>query len=159
MSSISQYQTLSLQLYLLQDEACPLTKERLNKRMEIQGQTPAKTLIIHFHLHLSTNKQWLTDFKILSISSTNTKIPFMKSISEEWTINKLCYSLKSLTHEDVLQIHWNNVFHLGFIFVWSKHNIFASSFICFKQWTYFLYSKIRTIVIFTASITSAPLTC
>ena len=49
--------SLSLQLYLLQDEASPLIKEGRSKRMDIQGHTPAKTLIFQFHLHLSTNKQ------------------------------------------------------------------------------------------------------
>ena len=38
--------------------------------MAIQVQTPAKTLTIQFYLHLSTNKQWPADFKILYISST-----------------------------------------------------------------------------------------
>ena len=70
MSSILQYQTLSLQLYLLQDEACPLIKEARSKHIDIQGQAPAKTLIIQFHFYLSTNKQWLADFSILYISST-----------------------------------------------------------------------------------------
>ena len=60
-SSILQYQS-SQQLHLLQVESCPFT---LNK-----GQTPAKTFIIHFHLHFLTNKQWLADFKILYISSS-----------------------------------------------------------------------------------------
>ena len=45
---------LSLRLYLLQDEASILIKKWRSKRMHIQGQTPAKTLIIQFHLHLST---------------------------------------------------------------------------------------------------------
>ena len=67
-SSILQYQTLPLQLCLLQ--ACPLIKQARNKRMGIHGQAPAKTLIIQFHPHLSTDKQWLADFKILYISST-----------------------------------------------------------------------------------------
>ena len=71
------------QLYLLQDEACPLIKEGRSKHMDIQGQTPAKALIIQFHLHLSTNKQWLADLKIMYISSTftNITVPFMNSIS------------------------------------------------------------------------------
>ena len=67
---------LSLQLYLLQDEASPLIKEGHSKRMDIQGQTPAETLIIQFHIHLSTNKQWLADLKILYISSTFTTNTF-----------------------------------------------------------------------------------
>ena len=67
---------LSLQLYLLQNEASPLTKEGRSKRMDIQGQIPAKTLIIQFHLHLLTNKQWLVDFKILYISSIFTANTF-----------------------------------------------------------------------------------
>ena len=47
--------------------------------MEIQRQAPAKTLIIQFHLHLSTDKQCLVDFKILLLSSTFTNIiiPFI----------------------------------------------------------------------------------
>ena len=60
-----QYQTLSLQIYLLQDEVCPIIKEGRSKRMDTQGQTQAKPLIIQFHLRLSTNKQWLVDFEIL----------------------------------------------------------------------------------------------
>ena len=52
-----QYQTLSLQLYLVQDEACPLTNDGRGKRMEVQGETPPKILVIQFHVHLSTNKQ------------------------------------------------------------------------------------------------------
>ena len=50
--------------------------------MAILGQTPAKILIIQFHLYLSTNKQWLGDIKILHIVSTFTNItmPFTKSI-------------------------------------------------------------------------------
>ena len=60
-----QYQTLSLEIYVLQDEGCPIIKEGRSKRMDTQGYTQAKPLIIQFHLHLSTNKQWLADFKIL----------------------------------------------------------------------------------------------
>ena len=80
---VLQYQTLSLQPYHLQDEACLLIKQGRSKCMDLQGQAPAKTLIIQFHLHLSTNKQWLAGFKILYISSsfTNITIPSMKSIS------------------------------------------------------------------------------
>ena len=59
--------------------------------MKVQGQTPARNLITQFHFHLSTNKQWLAAFKALYISSTftNITIPFMKSISQESTINKI----------------------------------------------------------------------
>ena len=85
MSFILQYQPLSLQLYLLRVEVCPLLKEGRSERMDIQGQTPANTLIIQFHLHLSTIKQWLAEFEhlILNISSTFTNItmPLMKFIS------------------------------------------------------------------------------
>ena len=52
-----QYQTLSLQLYLVQDEACPLTNNGRGKSMEAQGETPPKTLVNQFHVHLLTNKQ------------------------------------------------------------------------------------------------------
>ena len=41
------------------DEACPLIKQEHSKCMDIEGQTPAKTLIIQFQLHLSTNNEWL----------------------------------------------------------------------------------------------------
>ena len=80
MSSILRYQALALQLYLLQDEAWLLTKEVHSKRMDFQGQAPAKPLIIQFHLHVSINKQCLEDLKILHISSaysnyTNIAIP------------------------------------------------------------------------------------
>ena len=59
----------------------------VSNRMK-EGQTPAKTLFIHFRLHLLTNKQWQADFKILYISFifTNITILFMKSISQESTI-------------------------------------------------------------------------
>ena len=67
MSSTLQYQTLSLQLYLLQDQDCPLIKEGRSKCMDIQGQTPGKTLIIQFHLHHLQNKLELADFKILKL--------------------------------------------------------------------------------------------
>ena len=82
MSSILQYQVLFLRLYLLQDKVCPLIKEGCSKCIGIPGQTPAKTLIIQFYLHLSINKQWLAGFKILYFSSTftNVTIPLMKSI-------------------------------------------------------------------------------
>ena len=51
--------------------------------MDIQGQTLVKVLIIHLHVHFSTNKQWLADAKLLYNSSTftNTTIIFMKSIT------------------------------------------------------------------------------
>ena len=60
-----------------------LIKEGHSKRMGIQGTAPPKTMVIQSHFHLSTNKQWLADCKILHISSTfsNIAIPFMKSIS------------------------------------------------------------------------------
>ena len=45
------------------------------------------------------------------------------------------------------KIHWSNVF---FIFDVSSLD---------QNITYFVFSKIRIIVIFAASITSAPLTC
>ena len=69
---------LSLQLYLSQIEASLLIKEECSKRMHIQGQTLAKKFIIQFYLHLSTNKQWLADFKILYISSTFTTNTFQE---------------------------------------------------------------------------------
>ena len=96
MSSILQYQTLSLQLYLLQDEACPLINEARSKLQ----QTPVKPLIIQFHLYLSTNKQWLADFKILSISSNSSNCTNIAILHEAHFAgidhNKLCYSLKHL---------------------------------------------------------------
>ena len=60
----------SLQLYLLRDEASHTKLYVTIHSLKPEGQTPAKTLIIQFPLHLSTNKQWLADFKILYISST-----------------------------------------------------------------------------------------
>ena len=71
--------------------------------MEIQRQTPAKTLTIQFDLHLSTNKQWLADFKILYISSTFTTNTFHEVHFIEIDYNKLCYSRKRLIFYDVLQ--------------------------------------------------------
>ena len=61
--------------------------------MDIHGETPAKTLINQFHLHLSTNKQWLTDFEILYISSTFT-VHEARFVGIDH--NKLPYSLKYL---------------------------------------------------------------
>ena len=65
-SSKLQYQILSLQLCLLRDEACPLIQEGHRKYMDIQDQTPAKSLIIQFHLHLLTNKQCLAKITVTS---------------------------------------------------------------------------------------------
>ena len=44
------------------DEACPLIKQERSKRMDIEEKTPAKTLIIQSHLHLSSNNEWLAEF-------------------------------------------------------------------------------------------------
>ena len=88
-----QYQALSLQLYLL--KVCPLIKEGRSERMDIQVQTPRKTLIIQFHLHISTNKQWLADFKILYISSTFTST-FREDHIVDIDHSKLYYSLNRL---------------------------------------------------------------
>ena len=41
-----QYQTLSMQLYILWDDASSLIKEGRSKYVDIIGKTPAKTLII-----------------------------------------------------------------------------------------------------------------
>ena len=119
-----QYQALSLQLYLLQDKGLALSE-----LMNIQEQTPQKTLIIQFHLHISTNKQWLAAFKILYISST-----FANNFREAHIVDidhsKLYYSPNRLIFYDVLQNPLSNVF---FIFGLSffSHNItfFASFFI------------------------------
>ena len=86
--------SLSLQLYLLQDEASLLIKVGRSKHMDIQGQTPAKTLIILFHLHLSINNQWLADFKIFYILSPLTTNTFHEVYFTEIDHNKLFYSLK-----------------------------------------------------------------
>ena len=115
-----------------QDEACPLIKEGCSILMDIQGTTPAKTLIIQFHLHLSANKQWLADFKILYISSsfTNTKLLFMKSISSESTIINfailwnLCFSIM------FCNIHWVNVFFTFDVFFFYQNSIFCFFFYC-----------------------------
>ena len=107
-----QYQTLSLQPYLLQDEACLLIKQGRSKCMDLQRQAPAKTLIIQFHLHLSTNKQWLAGFKILYISSsfTNITIPSMKSISWESIIINFAILWNVWLSKMFCKIHWSNVF-------------------------------------------------
>ena len=66
--------------------------------MDIQGQIPAKTLIIQLHLHISTNKQWLADFKILYISSMFTKIAIPYEVRFVGIDHdKLYYSLKRLS--------------------------------------------------------------
>ena len=122
MSSIWQYQALPLQLYLLQDEASPLIKNGHSKRMVIQVQTPAKTLTIQFYLHLSTNKQWPADFKILYISSTFITNTFHEAYFIEidvWLSKMLCKIFSS-----------NVFFTFDMSFFLSKHNTFlASSFI------------------------------
>ena len=43
--------------------------------MDIQRQAQAKTLIIQFHLHLSTNKQWLTVVYSYSFGETSCGRP------------------------------------------------------------------------------------
>ena len=149
---------LFLCICIWQDEACPLIKEGRSKRMGIQGQTLAKTLIIQFHLHLLTNKQWLADFKILYISFTftNIKSPFMKSILQESTIISfailwnICFSIMFCS------IHWNNIFFTFDVFFFDQNiTYFPSSFTARP----FCFSFSKIIVIFAASITSAPLTC
>ena len=82
-------------------------------------------LFIQFHLYLSTNKQWLADFKILYISSscTNVPIPFMKSISFESTIRNFA----------ILRKVWY-IFQIWSVF-FDQNIIFASSFIAMLQTT------------------------
>ena len=82
-------------------------------------------LFIQFHLYLSTNKQWLADFKILYISSsrTNIPIPFMKSISFESTIRNFA----------ILRKVWY-IFQIWSVF-FDQNIIFASSFIAMLQTT------------------------
>ena len=81
----------------------PLINDGRSKRMDVQVQTPAKTLIIQLHLHLSTNKQWLTDFKILYVLSIFTTNTFHEVHFIEIDHNKLCYSLKRLIFQYVVQ--------------------------------------------------------
>ena len=82
-------------------------------------------LFIQFHLYLSTDKQWLADFKILYISSscTNIPIPFMKSISFESTIRNFA----------ILRKVWY-IFQIWSVF-FDQNIIFASSFIAMLQTT------------------------
>ena len=132
---------LSLQLYLLQDEASPLIKEGRSKRMDIQGKTPAKNLIIQFHLHLSINNQWLADFKILYISSPFTTNTFHEVYFIETDHNKLFYSLKR-------QIHLSNVFFpFDVSFFDQNTTLFASSVIAMFQTTnlFFVFKKLLSL--------------
>ena len=144
-SSIS---TLSLKLYLLKDEACPLIKERRSKRMDIQRQTLAKSSIIQFH-HLLTNKQWLVHFKILYISSTFTNITmlFMKSISLESAIINFVLLWNVWFSKMFCKIHWGNIFFHFDVFFLIRTTYFA----------YFFISMLRTTKNKAASIASAPL--
>ena len=159
---ILQYQTLSPQLYLLKDETCYLIKEGCSKRMGIHGQTPTKSLIIQFHLQLSTNKQWLEDFKILHISFTftNIKLLFMKSILWELNIINFAILWNVWFSKIFCKIHWSNVFSHLMCLVFYQNITFLHLLLllCFERPTYFLFSKMRIIVIFAASIPSVPLT-
>ena len=132
MSSIWQYQALPLHLYLLQDEASPLIKNGHSKRMDIQVQTPAKTLTIQFYLHLSTNKQWPADFKILYISSTFITNTFHEAyfIEIDHIIN-FAILWNVWLSKTLCKIFSSNVFFtFDMSFFLSKHNTFlASSFI------------------------------
>ena len=47
---------------LWKKRACPLTKQGRSKLKDMERQAPARTLIMQFHLHLSTNRKWLADF-------------------------------------------------------------------------------------------------
>ena len=98
LSSLWHYETLFLQLYLLQVEAWLLIKHGLSKHVDVQGQNLAKTFIIQFHLHLQINTQWVDGFKILHISCpfTNIKIHFMKSFSQKLTIINFAISETSV---------------------------------------------------------------
>ena len=44
------------------DIVCLLIREVHINRMDVQGQTPAKTFITQSNLHILTNNQWLSDF-------------------------------------------------------------------------------------------------
>ena len=127
---------LSIQLYLLQDEASPLVKEGHSKRMDIQGQAPAKTLIIQFHLHLSTNKQWLANFKILYISSTFTSNNFHEVHFIEIDHNKFCYALKLWFSKMFWKFHWSYVFFTFNVSFFDQNiTFFATSFISMLRTT------------------------
>ena len=116
-----------------------------------------------FPSHLLTNKQWLTDFKILYMSSTFTSIamPFMKSISYKSVIINFSILWNVWFSKIFCKIHQSNgffAFYMSF-FIKTWHFSLLLLFLCFERRTCFLFSKIIIIAIFTASITSAPLTC
>ena len=117
--------------------------------MDIQRMIPAKTLIIQFHLHLSTNKQWLADFKTLYSSSTftNIKIPFMKFISLKQTITNFIILWNVLFCKMFRKIHRSNAFFTFDVSFFDKNiTLFASSFIAILRTTnLFFFSKIRAI--------------
>ena len=137
MSSKLQYQTLSVQLYLLQDEATHLIKEGRRRRMDIQGQAPAKTLIIQFHLHLSTNKQWLADFKILYILSTFTTNTFHEvHFIEIDHITNFAILWSAWFSKMFCKIHWSYVFFTFDVSFFDQNmTFFASSFVAMLRTT------------------------
>ena len=145
MSSILQHQTLcTLQLYLLQDEVSPLIKEGCSKRIGNQGQAPAKTLIIQYHLHLSTNKQWLADLKVLYILSTFTTNTFHEVHFTE--IDHINFAiLWSVWFSKMLcKIHWSNMFFTFDVSFFDQNiTFFASSVIAMLRTTnlIFFFSK------------------
>ena len=120
MSSIFQYQNLFA-------AAIPVTRWSLVNVVNVWTfkDRLMQKLFIQFHLYLSTNKQWLADFKILYISSscTNIPIPFMKSISFESTIRNFA----------ILRKVWY-IFQIWSVF-FDQNIIFASSFIAMLQTT------------------------
>ena len=96
-----------------------------------------------FPSHLLTNKQWLTDFKILYMSSTFTSIamPFMKSISYKSVIINFSILWNVWFSKIFCKMHWSDEFSI-FDMSFSNQNItfFTSSllqttnlFICFHE--------------------------
>ena len=146
---------LCICIYIWQNEAFPFIKEGRSNHMDIPGQTQARTLIIKFHFHFEANKQWLADFKILYILSSLIAFHEIHFVGIDH--NKPCYPLKRLFFYNVLQYPLEYFSPLMSFFYHQNILIFASSFTA--RPIYYLFSKIKIAVIFTASIASAPLTC
>ena len=96
--------------------------------MDIQGQAPEKTLIIQFYLYLSTNKQWLADFKILYISSTFTTNTFheLHFIEIDHIINFAVLS-NVWSFKMFSKIHWSNVFFTFDVALFDQNTTFFDS--------------------------------
>ena len=128
-SSVLQYQFFSLQLYFYVHSK--------------QSKAPAKTLIIQFHLHVSTNNHWLAGFSRYCTPHLLTNIISFTSINfavlwNAWFSKIIC------------KVHLEQcLFLLLYVFFLKiKTTSFASFFSMLQMASFFLLSKIRIAVIF-----------